>query len=226
MFNNLKKCLYETKMYSLLMKGLNNGLIVEFEDELYEKMSHTYFNGLPISIRFKYLDYNKPKLSEILPGRCMDNSLLIFFCLEDAFLVCGDVKNLEYLYGKENAIHFWVEKGDFVYEPTARKRYDKKLFYEVFQPTNIKKCTLEEWYSNEENKKYYERIVGTTLEDMQPNGRERVNLITIIPLFQEMAKTSNNQDFINELNAYLNSIQYDEIEIFNELNHGLFRNRG
>lgn len=220
MFDSLKRELYEVKKKNLLIKGLNNGLIVEFEDELYEKMSHTYFNGLPISIRFKYLRVNTPVLSA-LPGRCMENALLIFFCFEDALLVTGDVKELEYKYGKEGAFHYWVERGNFVYEPTIRKKFDQKLYYDIYQPTNVRKYTLKEYCADKTRKEWYEKIVGTTLDDMLPNGRERVNLITIVPLFQETARMSNNQDFINELNAYLNSIQYDESEILNEINSGL-----
>ena len=73
MFDSLKKGLYFSKMQLLFSKGLSEGKIVPFDNEFYEKMSHTFFNCIPISMHIKYL---KPTAS---PGKCYDRSLFIFF---------------------------------------------------------------------------------------------------------------------------------------------------
>lgn len=222
MFNVVKKRLYEAKKQVLLMTGVNNGLIVDFEEEIYEKMSHMYYNELPVSIRFKYLSVKEDSpLQKILAGRCFDNSIFIFFCFSDALLVSGDVKDLEMEYGKGHSGHFWVERGDYVYDPTCKKKFVKDVYYKIYLPTNIKKRTLKEYCSDRKTQEFYEKITSTTLKDMQPGGKWRWDLISIVPLFQELASILNNPDFEKELNDYLNSIQYDAKEVLEEFNNGL-----
>lgn len=99
MFDNIKKGLYFSKMQLLLKKGVEDGNILPFDEEFYEKMSNTYISCLPVSIHMKYL---KPIVG---PGKCYDRSLYMFFCFKDAVLVRGDNKDLELRYGKENAGH-------------------------------------------------------------------------------------------------------------------------
>ena len=142
----------------------------------------------------------------------------MFFCFEDAKLVRGDNKDLELLYGKENAGHGWVEIGDYVYDPSTMKRYDKDLYYKIFEPSNIYKGSKEEYCSYQENKKLYDDIQSTTIDDYKPNGRKRVELAVIIPVIRELAKASENQEFIDDLNAYLTKIQYNEEQVYNALN--------
>lgn len=79
MFENIKKGLYFSKMQLLLKKGLEDGSIVPFDDEFYEKMNHTYVSCLPVSMHMKYL---KPILP---PGKCSDRSLYMFFCFPNAW---------------------------------------------------------------------------------------------------------------------------------------------
>lgn len=56
-------------------KGVEDGNILPFDEEFYEKMSHTYISCLPVSIHMKYL---KPIVG---PGKCYDRSLYMFFLL-------------------------------------------------------------------------------------------------------------------------------------------------
>mgnify|MGYP003299039579 CR=1 FL=1 len=130
MFDNIKKELYFFRKEVLFNKGIKEGKIVPFDDCFYEKMSHTYFNCVPISMHIKYL---KPLSG---PGKCYDRSLFMFFCFDDALLVRADIKNLELLYGKENAGHGWIEIDDYVYDPSSTLRFDKKLYYQIYNPTN------------------------------------------------------------------------------------------
>lgn len=212
MLNNIKKKLYFTKADALLNEGIKKGKIVPFDDDFYNKLKGTIIYGLPVSMRIKYL---RPSLS---PGNCYDRSLYMFLCFDDAVLVRADLKDLELKYGKEDAGHGWIEIGNYVYDPTMLMRFDKDLYYKIYQPTNIDKTTKEDFYSQKDSKEFYEDIRNTTIEDLKPNGKKRIDLISTIPLIYNVALMSNNTEFISELNEFLSSIKYDEEEINKELN--------
>lgn len=216
MFDNLKKELYSIKMYSLLKKGIDNGSIVSFDDEFYEKMNHTYISCLPVSMHIKYL---KPIIE---PGKCYDRSLYMFFCFENAVLVRGNIKYLELRYGKEQAGHGWIEMDGYCYDPSLLLKFKKENYYKIYKPYNVSKTTAEEYKNNcEFNKQVYEDILNTKLTDFQPNGRKRNDLCTIIPLIQEIAEKRVNTDLKKELDNYLKLIQYDEMQIYEEMSQNM-----
>lgn len=61
-------------------------------------------------------------------------SLYMFFCLDNAILVRGDIKSLELQSGPYDAFHGWIELDNYVYDPTALMRFDKDLYYQIYQP--------------------------------------------------------------------------------------------
>ena len=209
MFDNLKKVLYFSKMQLLFNKGLAEGKIVPFDDEFYEKMSHTYFNCIPIYMHIKYL---KPLFG---PGKCYDRSLFMFFCFDDALLVRADNKDLELRFGKENAGHGWIEIGNYVYDPSLMMRFEKDLYYKIYSPTNISKATKEDY--KKVNGSYYDDVRNTSIEDFKLGGKKRTDLCVSIPLVRGIAEHSSDENFKKELDAYLTSIQYDEKQVYEEL---------
>lgn len=219
MFDNLKKILYFSKLDLLGQKGLKDGSLLPFDEAFYEKMSHTYIGCIPVSMYIKYLG---PRLYEeyigALPGKCNDRSLYMFFCFDEALLVRGDSKDLEYIYGKEDGSpgHGWIEIGNYVYEPELLLKFKKDIFYKMYCPVNVHKYTKEDYIR--ENKEFYEEITSTTLKDFQPGGRKRIKLGLEIPLLEKIANNSNNFEFKKELCNYLDSIQYDEKQVFEEMN--------
>lgn len=215
MLNNIKKKLYFAKANRLLIEGIKNNEVIPFDDDFYDKLKHTIIYCLPVSMYIKYL---KPTLP---PGKCYDRSLYMFFCFEDAVLVRADIKTLELKYGKDNAGHGWIELGDYVYDPTTLMRYKKNLYYKIYQPTNITKSTKEDFYSQKDSKEFYEDVTSTTIDDLKPHGRKRIDLYSVIPLVSGTAYKSNNTEFISELEEYLSLIDYDEEEINNEINEKL-----
>lgn len=213
MFDNLKKTLYFSKTQLLFKKGLEDGSIKPFDDELYEKMNHIYISCLPVSIHMKYL---KPTMG---PGKCYDRSLYMFFCFPNAVLVRGDNKDLELRYGKDNAGHGWIEMDGYCYDPSLLLKFKKEVYYEMYKPYNVTKTTVEE-YKNccDSNRQFYEDIVNTKLNDFRPNGSKRTDLCVMIPLVQGIAEMGTNEDFKRELSKYLVSIQYDEKQVYEEMN--------
>lgn len=205
MFNDLKRFLYFSKMNLQIRKGLLDGRITPFSEDFYEKLRHTYIDCLPVSIHIKYL---KPIVP---PGKCYDRSLYMFFSFDNAILVRGDIKNLELKYGLNDAGHGWIEIDNYVYDPTSLMRFDKDLYYQIYQPKNIIKCNKDEYCLDTDNKEIYNEIKNTTINDFVSDGKRRNELLTVIPLVLSMADLSDNEQFKVELNNWLALIKYDEI---------------
>lgn len=215
MLDILKNELYFRKMHLLYKKGIEDGSIVPFDEDFYKKMSHTYISCLPVSIHIKYL---KPIMG---PGKCYDRSLYMFFCFKNAVLVRGDTKDLELKYGKESAGHGWIEIGDYCYDPSLLCKFKRDVYYRMYKPYNISKTTLEEYINYNKGccKQFYENIVNTKLEDFLPNGSKRLDLCMTIPLVQGIAENGKDENFKTELKDYLELIQYDERQLFEELDN-------
>lgn len=211
MFDTLRKILYFKKLDILWYRGVKEKRIVPFDEGFYEKMSRTYFGCLPVSMNIKYLK------SITSPGKCFDRSLMMFCCFDNALLVNADIKSLELNGGKDNAWHYWIEIGDYVYDPTIRQRIDKDLYYEMYQPTNVSKCTKEEYCKDEVGRELYDDITKTTIDDYLPNGKKRYELMAIIPLVVGIAEMTGNVEFMTELNEWLSLIQYDTKAIKEEV---------
>ncbi|MBQ9318103.1 MAG: hypothetical protein IJR82_00525 [Bacilli bacterium] len=197
----------------LIESGLRNKRIVPFDGAFYEQLNQTIINGLPVSIYIRYLQPLSP------PGKCYDRSLYMFLCFDNALLVRGDEKDLEFLYGIEEAGHGWIEIENYVYDPSLMMRFDKDLYYKIYQPSHVFKKNKEQYCKDEICKTFYDDVRSTTLKDYQPNGRKRIELLTLIPLVERMAQS--NQEFKVVLDRYLASIQYDSDEIKQELNNKL-----
>lgn len=211
MFDKIKRELYFLKCELLFKEGLKNGTILPFEDDLYERLSKIYFNGIPMSIQIKYL---KPLVP---PGQCEDRSLFITMGFEDALWCSGEHKDLELKYGKDGAWHFWVEKDGWVYDPSLLYKIKKEVYYQIYLPTNIVIRRAEEYKKID----WYQDIVNTKLEDLMPGGKDRYHLCVSIPLVKEIAESSKNIDFIRELDEHLKLIDYDYGQVVNELHESI-----
>ena len=61
---------------------------------------------------------------------------------------------------------------------------------------------------------FYEKIKSTTIDAYKPCGKRRS---VAIPLVSGIAQISNNEEFISDLNKYLKEVNYNEEQIYNEL---------
>lgn len=196
------------KLDYLFREGIKNGSITPFNKELYEKMNHTYVKGIPVSIYVKYLN---PALHSN-HGKCLDESLYMFFCLQDALLVRGNCKDLELK--DKNPYHGWIEIKDDVYDPSRLLRFKKEFFYQLYEPTNVVKCNVEQYKRiSKENKELLEEVQNTILKDLQPGGKRRSQLIFIAPMLQALASVSKVEEFQQEVYQYFKSVQYEPMEL-------------
>ncbi len=207
---SLRTDLYYSCAATIINKGLQDGTITPFDKDFYEQMSHTYINGVPVSIEMKYL---RPTLG---PGKCYDRSLYMFFCFDDALLVRGDQKTLELKFSKDNAGHGWIEKDGYVYDPSLLHKFPVELYYKIYGVSNVHKCSHAEYVSHPENKKLYDKIRNANLQDYQPNGKYRSELLLSMPLVKGIAEMSGDTEFQQELNKYLKLVQYPTKEQTNQ----------
>lgn len=210
--NIIKKILYKLKVEQLTNKGFVDGTIVPFDEELYAKLSKHFVSGLPISMHIRFL---RPALP---PYKCYDRSVYMFYCLDDVVLVRGDIKPLEVTFGKESAGHGWVEDDKYVYDPSTLLRYEKDLYYKINEVSNVKKYTVEDDLAMEETKKLYKSIKNSSIDDYKVNGKNRFDLIMSIPLVKAIAEQTCNHDFIKAVDSFIKETEYDEEEIFKQIN--------
>ena len=208
MFNNIKKQLYNVKTELLLKKGLANGTIKPFEKELFERLDNIYIDGIPMSLYLIYL--NPINFNSYSSGDCYNRSLYITMGLDDAILVRGNDYELELQYGKDESGHGWVEKDDWVYEPTLMLKFKKDVYYQLYKPHNIKYYKKEE-YSKDKNYKY---IMNTKIEDLMPNGEKRETLNMTLSVFIDKISQINDPLYEKLLTNHLKKIQYGQYESY------------
>ncbi len=209
--DKVRYALYIKKYNVLYENGIKNGLIQSFEQDLYDRLNQVYFCGIPLSINLKYLTPTS------LPGKCYDRSIFITMGFTDAILVRGNLMNLKLKYGQADADHGWVERKGWVYDPSLLLKMKKDLYYKMFSPSNVFYYKPEEYACSE----MYKDITNISIDDLRPEGSKRSELCATIPLIQGIAKMSNNEDFVNELDNHLKSIDYDLFEITKEIDSAL-----
>lgn len=206
MFESVKFGLFDIKREVLLSVGLLNDDIKPFDQKLYDKLGHYYFDGLPLSMHVRY---GVPKMFN---GRCDIRSKFLYFGVDNAKLVWGFRKDLEYKVGnREDSWHYWVEDDEWVYDPTTLHMYKKDIYYKAHGVSDMI------YFSEEEAKEeeYIELISATTIEDYYPDGKRRYELLQTVPFMQFSAQS--NKDLEKELNAFLETVSYDEARLLNEL---------
>lgn len=208
MIEDLKKRLFFAKFEILWREALCKGKIMEFDDGIYDDMSNTYISCLPVSLYIKYSKHLFPL------GTCFDRSLYMFLALDDALLVRGNNKDLEYNYGKGHGGHGWIERGNYVYDPSLMIKFDKATYYALYGCSNVVKIDKSSYLK--EHQDFVDKHVSHNLNDFRPGGARRLELGILIIQLKELSSMLDDEEFSAELNKYLDSIQYDDAQIQRE----------
>jgi len=204
----IKKKLFFARVHLLFNKALREGKITGFDEDMFKKMNGTIIACLPVSFYIKYSNYL------FAQGTCYDRSLYMFLALDDALLVRGDKKTLEYNYGKEDAGHGWVEIGDFVYDPSLMLKFDKDTYYSLYGCSNVKKTTKEVYLL--QSKDFVDAHVSHDFNEFRPNGKRRLELGALIIQIKALTQMLGDEQFSKDFNDYLSLIQYDPKQINQE----------
>ena len=206
--DSLKKKLYFTRLNILFNKGLKEGKITRFDEEIFDKMSNTIIASLPVSLYIKYSNHL------FAQGTCYDRSLYMFLALNDALLVRGDNKDLEYNYGKGHEGHGWVEIGDYVYDPSLMLKFDKDTYYSIYGCSNVKKIDKQNYLLQHQD--FVDEHVSTDYAEFKPNGKRRLELGVLIFQIRVLSEMLGDEQFTKDFNDYLTLIEYDENQIREE----------
>lgn len=206
--SGLKDMLYKTKRRIMLEKAWNKGLIKPFDEEVYKMLSKVYVACLPLSIQLKYY---KPDKGDF--GDCYARSTYLTTGFDNAVLVRGIRKDMEQAYGAGNGGHGWVENDEWVYDPTSLLMYRKDIYYEAYGVSDVTSYSKEVYSKS----KLYQGIINTSIDDFKPGGDKRTDLIMIIPFTERIAQLKKDNGFIEELNKFLEEIEYDYESIIKEL---------
>jgi len=206
--DNLKKKLYFTRLNILFNKGLKEGKITRFDEGIFDKMSNTIIACLPVSLYIKYSNHL------FAQGTCYDRSLYMFLALNDALLVRGDNKDLEYNYGKGHGGHGWVEIGDYVYDPSLMLKFDKDTYYSIYGCSNVKKIDKQNYLLQHQD--FVDEHVSTDYAEFKPNGKRRLELGVLIFQIRVLSEMLGDEQFTKDFNDYLTLIEYDENQIREE----------
>ena len=213
MLEELKKKMYFAKFKLLFLRAFNEGKVMEFDDEIYIKMSNTIIACFPVSFYIKHSDQTFPI------GTCYDRSLYMFLALDDAVLVRGKNKDLEYNYGKGHEGHGWIEVGDYVYDPSLMLKFDKSTYYQIYGCHDVVKIDKETYLR--EHSDFVDLVVSTDFDDFRPGGKRRLELGVLVIQLKEMANMLNDDEFTKDLNDYLELIEYDANQIQQERNKAI-----
>ena len=208
MLEDLKKKLFFAKFQILWKRAVKEGKITHFEDEIYDEMSDTIIACLPVSLYIKHSKHLFPI------GTCYDRSLYMFLALDDALLVRGNNKDLEYNYGKGHGGHGWIERGNYVYDPSLMLKFDRDTYYELYGSSDISRCDKKTYLR--EHKEFVDQHVSHSLDDFKPGGERRLELGILIIQLRALSNMIDDCEFSKELEDYLDAIEYDEGQIQRE----------
>ena len=210
MFKTIKKNLFFTRFNALFEKGVKDGKITLFDDEIFDKMSSTFISCLPVSMYIKHSKY----LFDT--GTCYERSLYMFLALDDALLVRGNDKYLEYRFGEGHGGHGWVEVDDYVYDPSLMLRFEKDFYYKLYGIDDVSKYDKSAYL--ELNHEVVDFSVSHDLNEFRPDGARRLELGVLIGQLKVLSSLVGDDCFAEDLNAYLALIDYDENQIKEQRN--------
>lgn len=208
MLEELRKKLFFAKFHILAAKANQEGKIMEFDDEIYEKMKNTIIACFPVSFYIKHSKHMFPI------GTCYDRSLYMFLALDDAVLCRGNNKDLEYNYGKGHGGHGWVEVGEYVYDPSIMLKFDKETYYKMYGTTDITRIDKESYLR--EHSDFVDSVVSTDFDEFRPGGKRRLDLGILVIQIRALARMIDDDEFKKDLASYLELIEYDADQIQRE----------
>lgn len=211
----LKKKMFFIRFSIMFEKAMQEGKITKFDDEIFEKMSNTIISCLPVSF---YIKYSNQLFDQ---GTCFDRSLYMFLALDNALLIRGDNKDLEYNYGKGHERHGWVEVGDYVYDPSLMLRFNKETYYSIYGARNLSKVDFKTYV--EQNKNFVEASVSHDYNEFKPHGKRRLELGMLMIQIKILSDILGDEQFTKDLNDYLALVEYDSKQIKEEQRYSLNR---
>jgi len=205
---DLKKKLFFARLNVLFDKALKEGKITKFDDEIFEKMSSTIIAGLPVSLYIKHSNLLFAR------GTCYERSLYMFLAIDDALLVRGNNKDLEYNYGKGHEGHGWIEVGEYVYDPSLMLKFNKETYYTLYDCSNVTKIDKQTYLL--QHKGFVDSHVSHDFDEFNHNRKRRLEFGLLFFQLKALSELLGDEQFAKDLNNYQSCIEYDEKQIYED----------
>lgn len=155
--------------------ALDKGWILPYEEILVKRLRKLTYRGFPLSIVLFCREFCR--------GECYSMSMNLSRAMDYFTLVHGDVNFITV--NGEYPNHSWLEKDGFVYDTTDGFRWDKGLYYSLFQPQVI------EVYDKESVKDYsmYQQVLS--------HANEQIELIKLKLIIQYMEMLEQEAPSVN-----------------------------
>lgn len=121
-------------------KYIEENKIQPYEQELIDKLRNFNIKGVPLSIIVLCFD--------ACNGNCYGTSVYLSSGMDEFSLIHGNIN----IYPKnEYHNHSWIEKNGYVYDPTDGFKYEKELYYKLYEAEvvvsyNEKNCKDYKFY--------------------------------------------------------------------------------
>ena len=165
---------------------IDKGLIRPYEQKLLDNLRDEKIYDMPLSIFI----LSKP----CCVHQCYPMSVLISTGMDDFTIVQGNIKTLPHDLGYPN--HSWVEKDNFVYDTTDGFKWDKALYYELFEPEVCNTITKEEAIQNE----FYQTVLNGTKKTIPEDAKGLI--IQYLELLEQEKPTVNHHALLDEITLF------------------------
>lgn len=177
-------------------KYIEEDKIKPYEQELIDKLRSYNYKGIPLSIIVLCFD--------ACNGNCYATSVFLTSGMDKFKLVHGNIN----IYPKNNYHnHSWIEKDDFVYDSTDGFKYEKELYYKLYEAESV--VTYDE--ENCKNYNFYQDMI-------QQYDEANIPFLTIFLQFLEEEEnkipTINHNLLLKEIEAVRK--KYNIIKRFNQ----------
>lgn len=174
-------------MNNFLIEGMKCHMIEFYDEEFIGRLRGKSLYGVPLSIVI---------LSNVMcAGRCYEMSIVQTLGMDKFNLIRG---NVNYYPLEDYPNHCWVEKDDWVYEPTNGMKVRKDIYYDLFEVEVLerydeKTCVNDEIYMENIAKYKTESEKNLLLIEL---------LLKTLKYLEKKHKTINGERLLKEINLY------------------------
>ena len=207
MASQITQRLFFLRSELLYKKGIDKGEIKPFSEAIYNQMNNAYLGGVPISLLLKIA------LATNVVGECYAESLYMFLCFPDSFLVRGDLKSISYANNGSSGGHGWVEMNNRVYDPTLGYEFTRELYYKIHGANNIRRYTKDDYIAQSpQNATLYQQMTTTTKRDIETTPIKQLELHILVAGINSSLENISDDNLKREWADYLESVGFNPMD--------------
>lgn len=160
------------------------GKVVHYEEKLIEKLRDKYYEGVPLSILLNFEFFCN--------GECYRMAFQLTRGMERFKIVIGNINSFPI---ESCGNHSWVEVDEWVYDTSDGFKWDKSVYYKVFDAISLEEYDENNYLKSEFYKKELENCTKSSRE-------ETAMIIQLIELLEIENPGLNHNRLVYEINLY------------------------